>query len=138
MALPCLRKITQKQENLQHLLRALGPALLVRAQQSRGTQLLWGQCGLGQNLQGAPSPSRDCPVAFCKCAWIIHAGIWQSRGKSWLLVPGAVTGKPKGFLAGPEQREEDVFTLSLKGISCQKLQPGAGMLGDGTASVLDS
>lgn len=66
-------------------------------------------------------------MAFCRCAWLIHAGIWQLRGKPWLLVPGAVTGNPNGFLAGPEQKEEDVLIPSLKGILWQKLQPGAGM-----------
>lgn len=77
-------------------------------------------------------------MAFCKCAWLIHAGIWQFRVKSCLLVPGAVTGDLKGFLAGPEQREEDVLIPSLQRISWQQLQPGAGLLGDGTASVLES
>lgn len=81
---------------------------------------------MGQNLQGAPSPSRDCPVAFCKCAWLICAGIWQFRGKSWLLVPGA----------GPEQGEEDHSLI--KRDFMEQLQPGASVLGDGTASVLDS
>lgn len=50
----------------------------------------------------------------------------------------AVTGDLKGFLAGPEQREEDTLIPSLQRISWQQLQPGAGLLGDGTASVLES